>query len=496
MRFAFTASLLLISLAGVPENVGAQTFTWISSTGGDWSNNNNWNNGIQPQGPGNIVIRPAFGGFITGPTSNLTSTDLTVGSGLGTTVLRHDRTPLFALTGQAVIEQGARLEALSGSGMFVAHGGITNAGEVLVTNDSIINAGSFTNLGILRGRGQIGAPVVNSGRIELIDRSGEFIFYETVGNQPGGLIAVRKTNLRVIGGLTNHGALSIGDGTVDVFADINNTGSIGLGSGSSVSLVGDLVQNGTVNLLSGSKLTVFGDFSGTGGTTGPGLIEVLGKLSVGNSPARVAFGGDVSLGGGASTIIELGGVNDGNHDALNVIGSIALGGELDVVLLNDFAPRLGDVFEIIIAGAGVNGQFSTGSSPNLSPHLSLLPIYFAKSVALAVVPTITGDYNADGAVDAADFVVWRDTLNQSGPGLPADGNHDNVIDANDYDVWRKHFGQSIAGSFGVSTNSAEMAFAAPEPSVCVLLDIAIATLGYIRRPRERCRTRHIQRDVG
>ena len=50
---------------------------------------------------------------------------------------------------------------------------------------------------------------------------------------------------------------------------------------------------------------------------------------------------------------------------------------------------------------------------------------------------LEGDYNQDGAVDAADYVVWRDTHGQSGVGLPADGDSNNIVDDGDYQVWRK-----------------------------------------------------------
>ena len=49
---------------------------------------------------------------------------------------------------------------------------------------------------------------------------------------------------------------------------------------------------------------------------------------------------------------------------------------------------------------------------------------------------LPGDFNQDGVVDAADYVLWRDTKGQTGLGLPADGNGDQVVDQNDYNLWR------------------------------------------------------------
>jgi hypothetical protein len=52
-----------------------------------------------------------------------------------------------------------------------------------------------------------------------------------------------------------------------------------------------------------------------------------------------------------------------------------------------------------------------------------------------------GDYNRGGRVDAADYVVWRNSLNQAtarGAGADASGNM--IVDAADYNIWSARFG--------------------------------------------------------
>jgi probable HAF family extracellular repeat protein len=62
----------------------------------------------------------------------------------------------------------------------------------------------------------------------------------------------------------------------------------------------------------------------------------------------------------------------------------------------------------------------------------------------AVGPTLPGDYNRSGAVDAADYVVWRKTLGSSVPNLTAaDGNGNGVVDEGDHSVWRANFGETL-----------------------------------------------------
>jgi hypothetical protein len=83
---------------------------------------------------------------------------------------------------------------------------------------------------------------------------------------------------------------------------------------------------------------------------------------------------------------------------------------------------------------------------------------------------LLGDYNYDGAVDAADYEVWRTAFGTTVPrvGLWADGNRDGLVDAADFNVWRDHFVASI----GV---------AVPEPSATVLACLAALWFSIARR---------------
>jgi hypothetical protein len=86
---------------------------------------------------------------------------------------------------------------------------------------------------------------------------------------------------------------------------------------------------------------------------------------------------------------------------------------------------------------------------------------------------LEGDYNGNGAVDAADYVVWRDTLNQSGDDLAADGDSDGTIDPDDYDVWKMHFGEGPgAGGF----TAAQESIPVPESTPALLMLLCVAAL--------------------
>jgi hypothetical protein len=89
-----------------------------------------------------------------------------------------------------------------------------------------------------------------------------------------------------------------------------------------------------------------------------------------------------------------------------------------------------------------------------------------------------GDFNGDGMVDAADYVVWRATLGQSGALLAADGNGNGQVDPGDYDVWTARLGQTI-GSGATAASPA----AVPEPAVLIsfLPVIVVSIAGRLRR---------------
>ncbi len=89
---------------------------------------------------------------------------------------------------------------------------------------------------------------------------------------------------------------------------------------------------------------------------------------------------------------------------------------------------------------------------------------------------IAGDFNRDGTVNAADYIVWRNSNGQTGSGLAADGDLNGQIDNADYALWRSHFGPT-AGS-GTGTSPA----AIPEPAIFLLLivGVSISLVGDIR----------------
>ena len=67
----------------------------------------------------------------------------------------------------------------------------------------------------------------------------------------------------------------------------------------------------------------------------------------------------------------------------------------------------------------------------------------AISGVAGAAPVLPGDYNQNGFVNAADYVIWRHTLGEAGNLLVADGDGDQQNGLGDYDVWKEDVGLNV-----------------------------------------------------
>ena len=83
------------------------------------------------------------------------------------------------------------------------------------------------------------------------------------------------------------------------------------------------------------------------------------------------------------------------------------------------------------------------------------------SVVVSAVPGVSGDYNFDSKVDAADYVVWRKT---------------GINGQQGYSDWRLHFGTTSGSGQAASADAA-----VPEPATLALLMFTSAGWCLLRR---------------
>ena len=87
-------------------------------------------------------------------------------------------------------------------------------------------------------------------------------------------------------------------------------------------------------------------------------------------------------------------------------------------------------------------------------------------------PGLSGDFNNNGIVDAADYTVWRNNLGApTEAALNGNGNGTNGVDQADYALWKSNFGASLGSGSGSSQAIATSA-AVPEPTASILMFFA------------------------
>ncbi|MEX0612005.1 MAG: hypothetical protein WD738_20210 [Pirellulales bacterium] len=210
------------------------------------------------------------------------------------------------------------------------------------------------------------------------------------------------------------------------------------------------VTNGGVVSAASVIVGEFGSLHGDGNIVG--IVENGGLVSPGTSPGALTIDGDYLQTAIGELVIEL--ASASSYDQLLVTDNATLGGTLTVNLIDGFTPTIGQMFTILTAD-DVDDTFDTQLLPSV-PNLSFEVTYNAQSVVLSVVPALDGDYNADGTVDAADYVVWRKN----------DGTQAG------YDTWRAHFGATAGSGAAAANGSAEASpsqTAVPEPSSMILM---------------------------
>jgi T5SS/PEP-CTERM-associated repeat protein len=304
----------------------------------------------------------------------------------------------------------------------------------------------------------------------------------TWNNNPGGFLVA----------LSGHGFLNIEDGGVinghtgalalapsGVAAAVvtgsgsrwNNSGSVWVGGGET-GPGGDATLNvsdgAVVTVGVGRDLMIWQSGTLDGDGTIEGHVQNEGIVAPGNSSGVLTVTGNYTQRNDARYLVEIFGSNQGTeYDLLDVGGVANLAGTLDVDFGDpDYTPALGDTFEILKATGGVVGSFDNESLPAIGQNVRLTTIYGPDTVTLAVVPIQIGDFNANGVVDAADYVVWRSGLGTT-------------YTQADYDVWRANFGQTI-GSGGALPSADPLPIAVPEPAILTLLIMAMVA-HYARR---------------
>jgi hypothetical protein len=444
--------------------VAEQHYTYTANTSGAWDTASNWSFGLKPRAVVGTWLHPEYGMVITGPASPTTLRWVSIGTQYsGVTELRLDPAGQLTVNEFIVVDPLGRLNV--NGGVATGEWGIDNWSEIDLAGGQI-NGGGMNNWGTLRGGGTVGNYVQNFGRIQAIDSQIEFT--AEVNNTESGRIDARNALLEFRGGLRNSGHVNFSFGTSDVFGQVQNEpsesgpgGQIIVSGNSNVTFYDDLTHTGAeFRVSAGSTAVFFGQVTASSPFTGGGTKMFEGGLVLEGGP--ISMQGEIELGELNTLAIDLGGEFTGQFDKLEVDGRLTLDGTLDIQLADGFMPAIGHSFDIL-DWTSRSGQFDDLQLPDLLGSLSWdTSQLYASGVLSVVAPGLPGDFNGDGSVDAADYVIWRKT-----DGTQAD-----------YETWRANFGRiTDSGAADVAYSSDRNNVGIPEPGA-FWLALSAAIIGF------------------
>ncbi len=176
-------------------------------------------------------------------------------------------------------------------------------------------------------------------------------------------------------------------------ATINNYGSLRKTGQTGTTVIEAVFNNyGLIEILSGTlrftnTLVNFTD----GRIQGNATLDVIsanvtnhGTISPGPESARLTVLGDYHQEDDATLEIEIGGRTSGDlHDQLEVTQKAWLNGRLQIALINDFVPVLGDSF-VIMLYESIGGTFKQLIGAEIGDNLQFIPRYYDNLLALIV----------------------------------------------------------------------------------------------------------------
>jgi hypothetical protein len=395
------------------------------------------------------------GGSVDGLVSCVGTSKLNIGAGAGGGGSFNFQFINNTLTGNVLMGQLITVESTNANGVASlawTTSGFSNAGQIILTSSG--TSARNSSLSVATGN-----TLTNTGEMDFQAGVGGTRFLTTDAlNNSGTLNVNAPTNMdRSSSALTNSGHIHIASGSS---LTLSNFGSF-------TQTAGDSQDDGTLAVTpsSGDIKIQGGILHGTGSVTGKLQVSGTGQIAPGDSIGTLSVTGNTSFSGG-SLAVELGATGSpGTSDLLAITGNLTLSGSSALGVSGGAASGY---YTIVTYSGSLSGTFSSITAGYAADY--------SHSGQIRIVSTpLPGDYNNNGIVDAADYVVWRkagatDYLpNDITPG---------TVNASDYTVWRAHFGQSAGGGSEASAHAA-----VPEPTTLALL--MFAAMGVFSRRRSR-----------
>src|SRR6202521_763476 len=368
------------------------------------------------------------GGTVTLTDTTQTAAALIVG-GVGSTLTNVNNTiqgsgQIGQVGGLVLVNQksGVVNANQAGHGLLInANGGVTNQGLMEATNTSVLNLSAVvSNSHTIQKKGS-GSQVLVPGTIKntgnfmvgtgtLFQITGTFTNFSGT-TLTGGTYTVAGTlqfnganivndaahitlasatsaivdqaandGLRGFNAITSKGSLTLQSGkTLVTPANLSSAGKLTVGAGTNLKVTGSYTQTAGSTTVDGTLTAPSGTTIQAGNVFGKGTIASTvvssGSFVAGDSPTKTGklSPSTYTQNASGSLNIAIGGLTAGKqYGQLAVANGASLNGTLNVTLINNFIPTIGNTFTIL-TGSAVSGTFATvnGLSINSGEHFTI-----------------------------------------------------------------------------------------------------------------------------
>jgi hypothetical protein len=367
------------------------------------------------------------------------------------------------LANPLIISDNAMNSRLTVSNAPADASGLTFTGPITMETAGRSIRNNFTATGGILTLGSAASPstftlATAAGQTLTIEGTGRTVVNHTIQDSSGIAtnISVSNSSTTTFEGPQNtNGNLTVsGTATVVMNGNRTGTGNITLtGSAPKLFANGTKTGGGTVTVGTTSTLSGTGSLDGNvtnNGTIAPGTVAL--------TPGPLTLPGNVTNNANSRWLIGLDGA---------AAGKLAIGGNLDLSAL--------DSLDVAGSGSGSSWVIATyagtltGTFDNVTSGYTVDYGTLTNSQITLMTAGLPGDFNDDGKVDAADYVVWRKNVTANAA-LPNDNGL--ATQADRFNLWRSNFGNPMgSGSSGLNAHGA-----VPEPATMLLLLLAIAGL--------------------
>jgi autotransporter-associated beta strand protein len=241
-----------------------------------------------------------------------------------------------------------------------------------------------------------------------------------------------------------------GVGSITFTGALGGAGGLIAGAASHDAHVGQLILDTATNNYSG----------GTTVNAGTLIAGATSTNAFGSGAVTVVSANSVFAGAAASMRLTAGETNAiADNATLSLAGGNAAGVADDGYITLDSGVNE-TVGGLILGGVTESTPGTYGATGSGAAHV--FDEFFSGGgvVTLAQSAGVPGDYNGNGVVDAADYVLWR-----SGGPLQNEIDNPGTVDAGDYTAWRARFGNTSGSGSGLGAR------AVPEPTALALLSV-------------------------